>query len=88
MQADNTASDVIFANHVDGNCINIGTFYIRPTPTTLKWFHHFLEWYYRHPYEVDQRGLDAMTYAHSKLAVLFSIKDTVFFLHGFCVLCI
>lgn len=41
-----TSHDILFPQHPDGPCINIGLFYIRPTITTLQWFHDFLEWYH------------------------------------------
>jgi len=64
-----TSHDILFPQHPDGPCINIGLFYIRPSLTTLQWFHDFLEWYHSYPYEVDQRGLDALTYVNSSLKV-------------------
>ncbi|CAD7948939.1 unnamed protein product [Amoebophrya sp. A25] len=67
--ADHHNHDILFPQHPDGPCINIGLFYIRPTILTLQWFHDFLEWYHSYPYEVDQRGLDALTYANSTLKV-------------------
>ncbi|CAD7926383.1 unnamed protein product [Amoebophrya sp. A120] len=67
--ADRGNHDILFPQHPDGPCINIGLFYFRPTILTLQWFHDFLEWYHSYPYEVDQRGLDALTYANSTLKV-------------------
>eukprot|EP00392_Amoebophrya_sp_AT5.2_P001093 g1095.t1 len=70
--ADRGNHDILFPQHPDGPCINIGLyelFYIRPTILTLQWFHDFLEWYHSYPYEVDQRGLDAITYGNSTLKV-------------------
>lgn len=60
--ADEGNHDILFPQHPDGPCINIGLFYINPTISTLQWFHDFLEWYHSYPYEVDQRGLDAHTH--------------------------
>lgn len=67
--ADKGQHDILFPQHPDGPCINIGLFYINPTIITLQWFHDFLEWYHSYPYEVDQRGLDALTYQNSSLKV-------------------
>ncbi|CAK9026421.1 unnamed protein product [Durusdinium trenchii] len=52
--------ETIFASHGDGDCINIGVFYIKSTIRTTMWFSQFLEWYYEHQYEIDQRGLDVL----------------------------
>ena len=60
-----TSHDILFSKHAPYHCLNIGLFYIRPTLVTLNWFRDFLEWYHTYPYEVDQRGLDAITFQRS-----------------------
>lgn len=52
--------DVLFASHGDGDCINIGVFFIRATRRSAIWFSQFLQWYHDHQYEIDQRGLDVL----------------------------
>eukprot|EP00928_Gymnodinium_smaydae_P034368 TRINITY_DN24372_c0_g1_i1.p1 TRINITY_DN24372_c0_g1~~TRINITY_DN24372_c0_g1_i1.p1 ORF type:complete len:687 (-),score=118.37 TRINITY_DN24372_c0_g1_i1:167-2227(-) len=49
--------DALFASHADGDCINIGVFYLRASGDTAVWFSQFVAWYHDHPFEVDQRGL-------------------------------
>eukprot|EP00929_Paragymnodinium_shiwhaense_P004135 TRINITY_DN10485_c1_g1_i1.p1 TRINITY_DN10485_c1_g1~~TRINITY_DN10485_c1_g1_i1.p1 ORF type:complete len:736 (-),score=149.49 TRINITY_DN10485_c1_g1_i1:104-2311(-) len=52
--------DTLFASHADGDCINIGMFFIRSTSRSTVWFSQFLGWYHDHQYEIDQRGLDIL----------------------------
>ncbi|CAE8606077.1 unnamed protein product, partial [Polarella glacialis] len=52
--------DTIWSTHGDGDCVNIGVFYIRSTWRTTIWFSQFLDWYHDHQYEIDQRGLDVL----------------------------
>ncbi|CAK0875648.1 unnamed protein product, partial [Prorocentrum cordatum] len=49
--------DALFSRHADGDCVNIGVFYLRSTPETAVWLSQFLAWYHDHPFEIDQRGL-------------------------------
>lgn len=36
--------EMIFSSNGDGDCVNIGLFYIRSTLRTTLWFSQFLEW--------------------------------------------
>lgn len=49
--------DALFASHADGDCVNIGVFFIRASAKTAVWFSQFVAWYHDNPFEVDQRGL-------------------------------
>jgi len=72
--------DTLFASHADGDCINIGVFYIRSTLRSTVWFSQFLQWYHDHQYEIDQRGLDILMGSprrseQSELGVSFPPRD-------------
>ncbi|CAK9002994.1 unnamed protein product [Durusdinium trenchii] len=49
--------DALFARHGDGDCVNIGVFYLKANGRTAVWMSQFLAWYHDHPFEIDQRGL-------------------------------
>lgn len=49
--------DALFARHGDGDCVNIGVFYLKANARTAVWMSQFLAWYHDHPFEIDQRGL-------------------------------
>lgn len=79
-QASVKKQEAIFASHGDGDCINIGVFYIKSTIRTTVWFSRFLEWYHEHQYEIDQRGLDVLLGSplripEGELGVSFAPKD-------------
>ncbi|CAJ1326927.1 unnamed protein product [Effrenium voratum] len=79
-QALRKGQETIFASHGDGDCINIGVFYIKSTIRTTVWFSQFLEWYHEHQYEIDQRGLDVLAGSplripEGELGVSFPPKD-------------
>lgn len=57
-QAAQSRLEALFASHADGDCINIGLFYMHATRRSAAWFSVFLQWYHDHQYEIDQRGLD------------------------------
>lgn len=57
-QASRSRLEALFASHADGDCINIGLFYLRATSHSAAWFSQFLQWYHDYQYEIDQRGLD------------------------------
>lgn len=57
-QASASRLEALFASHADGDCINIGLFYLHATDQCSAWFSSFLQWYHDHQYEIDQRGLD------------------------------
>ncbi|CAE7513428.1 mok12 [Symbiodinium sp. CCMP2592] len=59
-QARKGKHETMFSGHGDGDCINIGVFYIKATFRMTEWFSRFLDWYHEHQYEIDQRGLDVM----------------------------
>jgi len=50
--------EALFASHGDGDCINIGLFYLRASSQSAKWFSVFLQHYHDYQYEIDQRVLD------------------------------
>jgi hypothetical protein len=68
-------TDVIFASHADGDCVNIGVFYMRSSSEVSRWFESFLDWYYKHSYEIDQRGFNAFLRHSKKIGVSFMPSD-------------
>ena len=67
-------ADVFVSSHFDGDCLNMGVFGIRSTPSGRRWLTRYLEWYYNHPYEIDQRGINAFL-KYSSIKVSFTPPD-------------
>jgi hypothetical protein len=55
----------LISSHADGNCVNVGFFYVMAERASAEFFTRFIDWYHRHPFEIDQRGMDAFL-GHSK----------------------
>eukprot|EP00927_Polykrikos_kofoidii_P022779 TRINITY_DN21162_c0_g1_i1.p1 TRINITY_DN21162_c0_g1~~TRINITY_DN21162_c0_g1_i1.p1 ORF type:complete len:754 (-),score=66.99 TRINITY_DN21162_c0_g1_i1:38-2299(-) len=68
--------DALFSSHADGDCVNIGVFYIRSSKRSTIWFSQFLDWYHNCQWEIDQRGLNILLQSplrqnHSRLGITF-----------------
>lgn len=69
--------DAVFASHAGGDCINIGTFFLRARSTAV-WLSQFLAWYHDYPFEIDQRGLHIFAgFNASTLQIAFAPPDVV-----------
>ena len=67
----------VFAHHSDADCVNIGVFYMRSTASVSVWFETFLDWYHKHPYEIDQRGFN-----HFRQPIADMLNQTYGFWYG------
>merc|ERR1712072_1240040 len=74
-QAAATEADALFAQHATGDCVNIGVFYLRASAQLAVWFSYYIAWYYEHPYEIDQRGLNVFLRRPSELRVSYPPKN-------------
>eukprot|EP00928_Gymnodinium_smaydae_P010844 TRINITY_DN14083_c0_g1_i1.p1 TRINITY_DN14083_c0_g1~~TRINITY_DN14083_c0_g1_i1.p1 ORF type:complete len:730 (+),score=116.57 TRINITY_DN14083_c0_g1_i1:53-2242(+) len=79
-QVSRNSLDTLFSSHADGDCINIGVFYIRSTIRSTVWFSQFLEYYHDHQYECDQRTLNVflgypLRSSESKLGISFRPRN-------------
>jgi hypothetical protein len=50
---------LLISSHADGNCVNVGFFYIKASRGSAEFLTLFVNWYHLHSYEIDQRGMDA-----------------------------
>eukprot|EP00439_Symbiodinium_sp_Y106_P046039 s2019_g5.t2 len=67
--------DTMWTHHLDGNCICAGMFYMRATPQTAEWLEKYTSWLYLHPYEIEQRGINAILLPNGTIEVSFKPTD-------------
>ena len=68
--------DMFIARHTDGNCVNVGLLYFKSTNSTQQFLRSFINWYHLHPYEIDQRGMQAfLDGSNENIGVSFLPKD-------------
>merc|ERR1712008_2812 len=58
--ATQTGADVLMARHLDADCLNMGLLYVRASSSTAQWYSRYLEWLHQHPFEREQRGINAL----------------------------
>lgn len=58
--AEGTGAEVLMTRHLDADCLNMGLLYLRASPRTAEWYHEYLRWLHQHPYEREQRGVNAL----------------------------
>eukprot|EP00913_Durusdinium_trenchii_P011810 g11092.t1 len=58
--ADHKKADVLMTKHLDSDCLNMGLLYIRSSAQTAKWYTKYFAWLHLHPYEDEQRGMNAL----------------------------
>ena len=64
-------ADTIWTHHLNGNCLCSGMFYMRATASTAEWLARYVHWLYLHPYEIEQRGINAMLLPNATVKVSF-----------------
>mmetsp|Transcript_69774 Transcript_69774/g.215766 ORF Transcript_69774/g.215766 Transcript_69774/m.215766 type:complete len:271 (+) Transcript_69774:284-1096(+) len=58
--AEALGADVLLTGHFDANCLNTGAIYVRSSARAAEWYSQYLSWLHAHPYEDEQRGLNAL----------------------------
>lgn len=74
--------DALFARHGDGDCINIGIFYLKASGRTAVKMSQFLTWYHDHPFEIDQRGLHIFLALPAQVLQVASVPEDLVPIRG------
>jgi len=53
-------ADILMTRHLDADCLNMGLIYIRASARTAEWYSRYLQWLHQHPFEREQRGMNAL----------------------------